>query len=375
MQGSPKICFAPGNFHPFVGGLAKAAYRVVSFLVEAGYDVDVVVPVPGKQSDNLPQPEHREAFKIYRIPMGDSSLAKQSRAIARAVWQLDQTSRYDLFHAFWFSLAFPLSLVSAPRKAPLLASIRGTDAYESTRPEKQGLTKLILHNLNGLTSTNQDLLNRVKKVGGLKGMTQIIPNSVPVADSGPWLLNEANRGVIGTVGKFREVKAVPDLLKAFSLLPRSVAGKLVMVGDFSEAESGYEMNVRSYSEQLELTPYLQWTGLAGEEKVRDYMRQMNLFVLSSKTEGFPNTLLEAAALGLPIVSTKFPGWSDYLKHEKNALMVPVGDPEGLAEAINRVLTHPELAGDLSLGARRFAAKFSPAREKNAWISLYRKLIK
>ncbi len=368
------ICFAPGNYYPAVGGLAIAAERVVNFLVSAGFSVHVVVPVLGSPLTSIPTPEQRGGYLIYRIPVGDQLDANQGRAFSSAVFQLDQEYQYTLFHAFWFSLAFPLSMVAMKGKRPLIASIRGTDAYEWTQPDKKRFTHQILRSLSCLTSMNSALLNRITEVGGLSGRTVLIPNSIVPASYPYWELGEHNRGVIGTVGKFRIQKSIPDLLKTYAQLPSLLRKKLLMVGDFSEADQSYEAEAKALVEKLKIGAEIEWTGLVPPKDISSYLKQMHLFVLTSISEGFPNAMLEAASLGVPIVSTRFPGCEDYLVHEENALLAPVGDIRSLSDHIQRVLSDPQLTIRLSGGARKLAANLSPEHEKNAWLSLYQELL-
>lgn len=81
---------------------------------------------------------------------------------------------------------------------------------------------------------------------------------------------------------------------------------------------------------------------------------------SSDYEGMPNAMLEAMALGLPTVATDCPpgGPRMVIEHEKNGLLVPVGDAMALAAAINKLLDEPELAAELGKNAARISEKAS-----------------
>ena len=97
---------------------------------------------------------------------------------------------------------------------------------------------------------------------------------------------------------------------------------------------------------------------------------MNVFVSTSSSEGFPNALLEAASIGVPIVVAGFDGIEEYCENNKNALIVPIGDAEATAQAITSILTNKEMAQHLSNGAIDFAKSLSPDSEKNQWVDLY-----
>ena len=95
---------------------------------------------------------------------------------------------------------------------------------------------------------------------------------------------------------------------------------------------------------------------------------------TSSSEGFPNALLEAAFLGLPIVVAAFEGIEDYCEDGKNVLMVPVGDIKATSDAISSILTNKELARKLSKGAMKLAKSLAPEKEKQQWVRLYKNLL-
>ena len=89
---------------------------------------------------------------------------------------------------------------------------------------------------------------------------------------------------------------------------------------------------------------------------------MNVYVLSSTREGLPNTVLEAMAMEVPIVSTDVDGVREAVTHDREALLVPARNSAALAEGIERVLTDECLAGRLVAAARsRVENDFSFAR--------------
>ena len=79
---------------------------------------------------------------------------------------------------------------------------------------------------------------------------------------------------------------------------------------------------------------------------------------SSDYEGMPNAMLEAMALGLPTVATDCPpgGPAMVIEHEENGLLVPVGDADALAGAINRLIEQPEFAAQLGKNAAKISEK-------------------
>ena len=87
------------------------------------------------------------------------------------------------------------------------------------------------------------------------------------------------------------------------------------------------------------------------------MGAFDVFVLSSRHEGLPISLLEAMAVGRPVVATRAGGIPEVLTDGRDGLVVPSGDPMALADAVLRLLRDAALRERLGLAARRRAADF------------------
>jgi glycosyltransferase involved in cell wall biosynthesis len=81
---------------------------------------------------------------------------------------------------------------------------------------------------------------------------------------------------------------------------------------------------------------------------------MDIFVLASRREGFPLTPMEASAMGVPVVATDIRGCRQIVEDGTTGLLVPVGDPDALAAAIERLATDPAGRRRLGAAARRKA---------------------
>jgi glycosyltransferase involved in cell wall biosynthesis len=101
-----------------------------------------------------------------------------------------------------------------------------------------------------------------------------------------------------------------------------------------------------------------------------YIRQAELLVLSSRYEGFGMVLGEAMALGTPVLSADCPtGPRDLLEGGKAGLLVPVGDVDAMARAIERLLTDTELRRTLVQAAQQKVETFTPASANQRMLEL------
>lgn len=117
------------------------------------------------------------------------------------------------------------------------------------------------------------------------------------------------------------------------------------------------------------------TWLGHVDAMEDVIKAVDVFALPSYREGLPRGLIEAAACGLPLVTTDVPGCREVVTHEVDGLLVPPKEGLALANAIERLYVDRELARELGTAARRKAlAMFDERIIVDATISVYRELL-
>ena len=163
--------------------------------------------------------------------------------------------------------------------------------------------------------------------------------------------------VMGFVGRLVRDKGVVELAGAWTLLRDEFpALEWLLVGD-AEPHNPLPPHVLA---QLLGDPRIHWTGWLDE--LPEIYGAMNLLVLPSYREGFPVVALEAAAMGLPVVTTHVPGCVDAVEDGVTGLLVAPRDPRALAEAIRNYLRHPERRiRDGQAGRQRALRDFQPTQ--------------
>ena len=102
---------------------------------------------------------------------------------------------------------------------------------------------------------------------------------------------------------------------------------------------------------------------------------MDVFALSSIREGLPNVVLEAMAMGVPVVATRVAGVPQLIEHEQNGLLVDVGDTAQLGSALTRLLTDASLRDRLGdTGLRTVEARYSFGRRMERIREIYDQLL-
>ncbi|MGN0308247.1 MAG: glycosyltransferase, partial [Lachnospiraceae bacterium] len=96
----------------------------------------------------------------------------------------------------------------------------------------------------------------------------------------------------------------------------------------------------------------------------------SLYILSSNTEGMPNSLMEAMAMGLPVISTDCPcgGPRMLIQHGVNGLLVPVGEVEAMAAAMAEIMGNEEKARKMGMKALEIREKLNPFSVHEQWES-------
>jgi glycosyltransferase involved in cell wall biosynthesis len=196
--------------------------------------------------------------------------------------------------------------------------------------------------------------------------TVVIRNGV---DPGNFRAGEAHSGRprLVTVGRLQAPKDAVTLVRALAAL-RGRPFEAVFVGDGPDRPA-VEEEVR----RLGLEPAVE---LLGErDDVPELLGTADVFVLSSHSEGLPLSILEAMAAGLPVVASNVGGVSEVVVDGDTGLLVPPGDAQSLAAAIERLLEDPPLCRRLGeAGQNRVAEHFDLAAVQQAHLDLYRRVL-
>ncbi len=364
------ICLSTSTYPPQPGGVAVAAARLAGYLSEA-YDVDVVVPDTRAGAAGEVETTADGAITVHRVFHADPPSAAAQFALRQVMQRLDDRLDFALFHGFFLTAAVPCVYAAMRHKRPTIASIRGSDAMMLLdQPVIRTVLLATLRSVTWVTSINETCLSRVAEEVPVDGRSSVIRIGVapPPPEEPRWSLDEARRGIVGTVGEFRQVKDIPLLVRAYATVPPARRRGLLLAGFFSDPDE--ESWSRTLIEELGIAGETIVTGQFPPAELSRYFGRMHVYVQSSASEGGPNAVLEAAARGLPIVATAVGGMREVLVDGESAMLAPHGDRDRLGAAIRRVLEDDALAGRLSRGAVALAGRMSRERERDAWLALY-----
>lgn len=195
------------------------------------------------------------------------------------------------------------------------------------------------------------------------GTIHVLPNPVVTPELAalaqspidhPWLVTKGPPVILG-VGGLRRQKDFPTLIRAFALVRETRPVRLVILGKGRKTPAFERL-----AEKLGVRQDVSFPGFVDNPYA--YMARAGLLVLSSAWEGSPNVLVEALAVGTPVVSTDCrSGPRDILQDGRYGPLVPVGDAGAMAEAILQTLDNPLPKHTLRVAATPYAVHASTRR--------------
>jgi putative glycosyltransferase (TIGR04348 family) len=242
--------------------------------------------------------------------------------------------------------------------APLVVALTGTDQYvdlprgsKSVRATLDAATRIVaLHETS-----------RAALPAAWRTKARVVPASAEVPASLP---PKDRRGfLVVNLGHLRPVKDPFLAAKATQLLPRTSRVRVVHAGEALSPAMARRARAESRT-----NPRWRWVGgLPGAAAMR-LLARARLLVVTSKAEGAPGVVVEATALGTPVVATRIDGVVGVLGAEHPGLFA-AGDAAALAATLRRAETDPRFLSALSLAGARRARLSTPTRERAAWRSL------
>lgn len=359
------------------------ALNLLRELVRAGHDVTMISQYRGDETGRRvygggPPPPVAGVKIIGLEAIGEQRGGDFERDINDMVETIvaeHRTNPFDVIHAQY---AYPtgLAALAASRilNVPNAVSIQGGDGHWvglCCATHKSAMLAVLGH-AGALLIGSRSFAGEVEQNHGtpLERFT-IVPGAVdverfrPADDWGAGRFRDPRAPALLYHGRVDARKGALDLLDAFADVltdGRDAAPRLIVSGIGPDSET-----VAARVRELNLSERVDLSGYVSYEETPQVYRRGDVFVSPTYAEGFSNTILEAMASGLPIVSTRVVGVVDCLRDEDNGLLVEPGDARGLANAVRRMLSDDSLRATL---ARRALGE---AREKYSWQSVARQI--
>jgi len=262
------------------------------------------------------------------------------------------------------------ALLSRVRNVPLAVKFHGSDAWlvEDKPLGWWFLTRLIFRWGALVPLLSSEEVERFQAAGFPAKKLRLVKNVVSLSRFRGDGAAKLNPPGILFIARFIREKGLLDLLRAARiLLDSGRVFKLYCVGDGpirGEAES--------LADELRLGEHVEFTGQISEEEATQYYLRCAILVLPTyHQEGFPMTILQAVAAGLPIITTRIRAAADYLRDPDNCLWVEPRDPAELAKSIGMLLDTPELQDSMKQNNLRLAREFAVEVVATEYLQMFR----
>jgi glycosyltransferase involved in cell wall biosynthesis len=206
------------------------------------------------------------------------------------------------------------------------------------------------------TAVEKKLLpsDRVYAIGNGVDINKFNPNNYSNRNTIRKELNiPKNAYVIGMIGRQVEEKGVVEFFEAAKIIVEKHENVyFLLVGNRLESDHAVAVDHAVEEATNPLGPRLVLTGMRSD--IPELLSSMDVFTLPSWREGMPRTIIEAMMMELPVVATDIRGSREEVVEEETGLLVPVRNPEKLAEALLRLIEKPDWGRTLGMAGRKRA---------------------
>jgi glycosyltransferase involved in cell wall biosynthesis len=318
-----------------VGGGQQVALDIASELVRRGHSVGVIVPAPGPATERF-------------AGLGASTHTAQLVSLRRpaVIPGARVARRYDLVYSHTSVPGEILAGMAAVVARRPHAVHRHVYPHFSPVPWIRAVQHFLYRHVQRRARTvavARHVADSMVEVGIPRERIEVIPNGVDIPATPMPMRVDDGPVRFGLLGRLDPQKGGDLFVQAAS-----------QIGDGAEFLLGAPGPTDAYGDEL-LSAARKANVGAVMPAGREFLQTVDVVVLPSRYEGHPLTLLEAMALGKPVVASAVPGVREVLEPDV-ALLIPPGDVEALAEAMRRLASDPELRAELGARGRRVVAE-------------------
>ena len=372
-----RVCFVSRRFFPAVSGMSIYASNLLRELVAAGHDVTLISQFYGGDHATVygggPPPPVAGVKVLGLEALGEQDGGDFERdivQIADTIAAEHAMRPFDILHAqYAYPTGWAALLASARTGVPTLVSVQGGDGHwvgSCCETHRLAMVRTLEHAgalLIGGESFREEVCERL---GTAPSRFTLVPGAVDTATFHPRREPRA-AGPLRILyhGRVDRRKGVLDFIEALHRVDRpDLAWRASISGigpDLGPARALAE--ARGLGEGR-----LSFLGYVAYDDAPDIYRAHDLFVSPTYSEGFSNTILEAMASGLPVLSCRAVGVTDCLRDDENGLLVEPGDVAAQTGALERLLSDP------ALRTRLAQAALQECRSTYSWTAVGREIM-
>jgi len=360
--------------YPTYGGSGVVATELGKALALRGHQIHFIsYSLPARLDNFVGDVFYHEVemsqYPLFDFPLYTDSLASKMVDVAK-YHDLDILHvHYAIPHA---TSAFIAKQILAPTKdIKVITTLHGTDVtLVGLEPSFLPLVKFSIEQSDYVTSVSRFLQMKTNTMYNIEKEIQVIPNFVDTekfqrkkdCQFKPRIAQGGEK-IIVHVSNFRAVKRVPDVIRIFDIIRKTIPSKLVLVGDGPD---------RSESEHLarELGIFEDVKFLGKQILLSEILSSSDLMLMPSQSESFGLSALEAMSCSVPVVSSSTGGLPELITHGETGYIAELGDVQRMAKYAIELLSDDRKWELFSQNSRKRAVeKFNV----NSIVPLYEKL--
>lgn len=332
------------------GGAEKVISLLANHYAELGWQVDIIVILHSGIGYTLDP-----SIRVIEIHT-DESVPRICRAPKwiRGIRNFIRQNDSYIIVSFGSRINVIVLLASIGLKRHIIISERNDPRHDNRGWIGDMMTKILYPFASKIIFQTKSEKSYFSKRIQKKGVIILNPISVEV------YVHELQIGKIVNIGKLQPQKNHAMLINAFAKVHQVHPEFILHIFGEGELQSQLEMQIHVL-------------GLDGSVLLRGNLKNIHeeiadaqMFILSSDFEGLSNALLEAMMMGLPCISTDYAGSDEVITHEENGLLVPIGDADQMAAAIEKLIRDDTLANRLAINAKRSSARFNKDSVLEMW---------
>lgn len=372
-----RLLMVVDDFYPNTGGTPTSAMGLGKAVARLGIDMTLLT----HEYQGQPSEQYIDGLKIIRIP--STVLYRYNIAISPlAFWRVYKRVKqddYDIVHGLdmYSPLALAATFFAHRRGVPTILTSGSVHTTQGAWNAIYRLMQIVLRRTDKLIAKSKSSEEFFVRLGVPKKRIFVVPNGINIskfdpATAGVEMRNELRidqEPLVVTAIRLLKKKGPRYLVAAFPKVLETVPDtKLAIAGKGPEA-----VNLRAQIRKLGIGDSVLMLGELPHEQTLKLMAAADAFVLPSLIESCPNALLEAMAVGVPVVGTRVGGVPEIIENEENGLMVPEANPNSLADAVVRVLEDNQLAKKLKAnGVKTVHEKFTWESVAKQTLMVYKK---
>src|SRR3989338_5632443 len=347
-----------------VGGVETGTVDFAKYLVDHGHR-SVVVSNGGELVAEL----ESRGTKHYQLPVHKKSLWTAAKCV-KALRAIIREENADIVHARSRVPAWIAYFACRGTQAAFITTCHG---YYGSRIFSQvmGWPKLVIRPSRVIGR------HMIEHFGVLSSSVRYIPRSVDVEKfrvERPAIVGKSFF-TVAIVGRLTPLKGHMFFLRAMAKVVRAMPNiRIWIIGDAPLTKQSYKSELQVLAHRLGIQGHVEFLG--NRQDVAQLLAQADVFVLSTVTqEAFGRVILEAQAVGVPVVATSVGGVVDIINDGETGLLVLPKDPDGMARAVVRVLNDKKFAAQLAEAAkRRLREQFTLEHMASQTLKVYEELL-